>query len=163
MKQAKKIMLTLMVCILGLSLLLAGCQTSKKPTTPTPISKKPNLTTPAPTTNMTTDKQVTMKAAAEAKKVSGVRSATAVITGKTIYIGLDLEANLEKTKSAMVEKEVLNKVKKLYPSYTIMVSSDIDTVTRIKKVAEGIAAGKPLTSFSNEIEDIGTRMTPRVK
>ncbi|NLV22847.1 MAG: YhcN/YlaJ family sporulation lipoprotein [Syntrophomonadaceae bacterium] len=163
MKQAKKILLILMVCTLGLSLLLAGCQTTKKPMTPAPTSKKPNVTTPAPTTNTTTDKQVTMKAAAEANKVSGVRSATAVIAGKTIYIGLDLDANLEKTKSAMVEKEVLNKVKKLYPSYTVMVSSDIDTVTRIKKVAQGIAAGKPLTSFSNEIKDIGTRMTPRTK
>jgi len=104
-----------------------------------------------------------MQAAAEAQKVSGVRSATAVISGKMLYVGLDLNANLEKTKSAMVEKEVLNKVKKLYPNYTVMVSSDIDTVTRIKKVAQGIAAGKPLSSFSKEIQDIGTRMTPSAK
>lgn len=170
MKHSKKILLIMMVCTIAFSLLLGGCQTSKKPMTPTPTTKKPYVTTPTPnttnrtnTTNMTANKQATMQAAAEAKKVSGVRSATAVISGKMLYVGLDLNANLEKTKSAMVEKEVLTKVKKLYPNYTVMVSSDIDTVTRIKKVSQGIAAGKPLSSFSKEIQDIGTRMTPRVK
>jgi len=154
----------MMVCTIAFSLLLTGCQTSKKPYTPTPTTKKPYVTTPTPnTTNTSTNKQATMQAAAEAQKVSGVRSATAVISGKMLYVGLDLNANLEKTKSAMVEKEVLNKVKKLYPNYTVMVSSDIDTVTRIKKVAQGIAAGKPLSSFSKEIQDIGTRMTPSAK
>jgi YhcN/YlaJ family sporulation lipoprotein len=141
--------------------------------TPTPTTKKPYVTTPNPntttpntapnTTSMTNNKQITMKAAAEAQKVNGVRSATAILSGKTLYIGLDLNANLEKTKSSMVEKEVLTKVKKLFSNYTVMVSSDIDTVTRIKKVSQGIAAGKPLSSFSNEIKDIGTRMTPTVK
>lgn len=166
MKHLKKPILIMMIGILGLCMLVAGCQTSKKPTTPqptTPTNQKPYSTTPD--TKMTTanTKQIAMKAENEAKRVSGVRNATAVIAGKTMYIGLDLDANLEKTKSAMVEKEVLNKVKKMQPSYTVMVSSDIDTVTRIKKVAQGIASGKPLTSFSNEIKDIGTRMTPRTK
>ena len=167
MKHLKKLLLIMMVCTIAFSLLLGGCQTSKKPMTPTPTTKKPYVTTPTPnttnTTNTSTNKQATMQAAAEAKKVNGVRSATAVISGKMLYVGLDLNANLEKTKSAMVEKEVLNKVKKLYPNYTVMVSSDIDTVTRIKKVAQGIAAGKPLSSFSKEMQDIGTRMTPRAK
>ena len=164
MKHFKKLLLIMMVCTIAFSLLLTGCQTSKKPYTPTPTTKKPYVTTPTPnTTNTSTNKQATMQAAAEAQKVSGVRSATAVISGKMLYVGLDLNANLEKTKSAMVEKEVLNKVKKLYPNYTVMVSSDIDTVTRIKKVAQGIAAGKPLSSFSKEIQDIGTRMTPSAK
>lgn len=167
MKHFKKLLLIMMVCTIAFSLLLTGCQTSKKPYSPTPTTKKPYMTTPTPnttnTTNTTNSKQATMQAAAEAQKVSGVRSATAVISGKMLYVGLDLNANLEKTKSAMVEKEVLNKVKKLYPNYTVMVSSDIDTVTRIKKVAQGIAAGKPLSSFSKEIQDIGTRMTPSAK
>jgi len=167
LKHFKKLLLIMMVCTIAFSLLLTGCQTSKKPYSPTPTTKKPYMTTPTPnttnTTNTTNSKQATMQAAAEAQKVSGVRSATAVISGKMLYVGLDLNANLEKTKSAMVEKEVLNKVKKLYPNYTVMVSSDIDTVTRIKKVAQGIAAGKPLSSFSKEIQDIGTRMTPSAK
>lgn len=166
MRESKKILLIMMVCALALSLLLGGCQTSKKPMTPS--YQKPNVTAPTPTTPTptptTTDtKQIATKAANQAKMVSGVNSATAVITGKTMYIGLDLEANLEKTKSAMVEKEVISKVKKMYPNYTVMVSSDIDTVTRIKKVAQGIAAGKPLSSFSQEIQDIGTRITPSVR
>ena len=168
MKESKKLLLIMMVCALGLSLLLGGCQTSKKPMTPSyqkPNVTSPSPTTPAPTPSPTTmnTNQMAMKATTEAKMVTGVRNATAVITGKTMYIGLDLNANLDKTKSTAVEKEVLNKVKKMEPSYTVMVSSDIDAVTRIKKVSQGIAAGKPLSSFSKEIQNIGTRMTPKVK
>ena len=166
MKESKKLLLIMMVCALGLSLLLGGCQTSKKPMTPS--YQKPNVTSPTPTTPTPTPttmntNQMAMKATTEAKMVTGVRNATAVITGKTMYIGLDLNANLDKTKSAAVAKEVLNKVKKMEPSYTVMVSSDIDTVTRIKKVSQGMAAGKPLSSFSKEIQNIGTRMIPKVK
>lgn len=171
LKQVKKLLLVLMVCTLGLGIFLAGCQTSKKPTMPTPANQKPNVSTPAPNSNLNNDlnndlnadKQVSKKAVDEAKKISGVRDATAVTTGKTIYIGLDLNANLESAKSAMVENDVLSQIKKMHPGYTVLVSSDIDTVTRIKKVGQGIADGKPISSFADEIKDIGTRMTPRAK
>ncbi len=170
MQHLKKLLPIAMIGILGLSMLVAGCQTSKKPMTPQPNSpstQKPYTNTPNnnTNTNMTTtsnNQQVT-RAQNEAQRVSGVRSASAIISGRTMYIGLDLDANLGANKSAMVEKEVLNKEKKMFPAYTVMVSSDIDTVTRIKKVARGIASGTPLTSFSNEIKDIGTRMAPRTQ
>ncbi len=106
-------------------------------------------------------RQIAMKAEKEAEKADGVRDATALVAGKSMYIGLDLEADLGQDKADMTENSVLNNVKNMDPSYKIMVSSDIDTVTRIKRVAQGIAAGRPLTSFSNEIKDIGTRMTPK--
>lgn len=155
----KKIILITMVLMLGTSLLMGGCNTAKKPYTPNPqSSKKTNITTP--TNNAT---QVANRCAAEANKVSGVKKATAFVAGKTVYIGLDLNANLEKNKSKQVENAVLNRLKKLEPGYTILVTSDIDIVTRIKKVAQGIAQGKPISSFSQEIQDIGTRINPKVK
>jgi len=143
-------------------LVLAGCSSAKKPVTPTPqTTKKTENTTPAPTT--TNAQQVAKRCAAEANKVSGVNEATAVITGKTMYIGLDLNNNLSKSKVEEVEKTVLNRVKEMEPSYKIMVSSDADTVTRIKNVAQGVVQGKPISSFSKELQEIDSRITPKVK
>ena len=162
MRSSRKLILIMMVLMLGACLLLEGCSTAKKPYTPTPQTvKKPQITTPAPTTTNAT--VVANRSAAEANKVSGVNKATAVITGKTMYIGLDLNANLGKDKVAEVEETVLSQVKKMEPSYTIMVTSDVDTVTRIKKVSQGVVQGKPISSFSQELQDIGSRIKPRVK
>lgn len=157
MKSSRKLMIVIMVFLFSATMLLAGCNTAKKPVTPTPQTTKD--------TNITTSnaKQVANQCAAEANKVSGVNKATAVVSGKTIYIGLDMNANLEKSKSAEIERTVLNRIKELHPGYTVMVTSDADTVTRIKNVAEGVAQGKPISSFSKELQDIDTRITPKVK
>lgn len=162
MRSSQKSIIIMMVLILGTCLLSTGCSSAKKPVTPTPqTTRETENTTPAPTT--TNAMQVANRSAAEANKVAGVNEATAVITGKTMYIGLDLDANLGKDKVAEVEKTVLNRVKELEPSYTIMVTSDADTVTRIKNVSQGIVQGKPLSSFSKEIQDIDSRITPKAK
>ena len=162
MRSARKLLLIMMVLILGVCLLLEGCTSAKKPYTPTPqTTKKTETVTPNPATTNTP--QVAKRSAAEANKVTGVSKATVLITGKTMYIGLDLNANLGQAKVVEVEKTVLSRVKKTEPSYTIMVTSDVDTVTRIKKVSQGIAQGTPISSFSKELQDIGSRIKPRVK
>jgi len=151
----------LMVLLLGLSLLAGGCTTAKKPlTTPAPQSdNKTQVKVPATMDSQ----QLAKKVAAEAGKVEGVTSATAIVSVKRIYIGLDLKANLEKSRVAAVEKMVLDRIKTMEPGYTVVVSSDVDTVTRIKNVAQGLAQGKPLSSFSREIQAIDSRLTPRTQ
>ena len=162
MKSSRKLIITMMVLMLSACLLLVGCTSAKKPVTPTPqTTKQPQVTTPAPTNTNTT--QIANRSAEEANKVDGVNQATAVITGKTMYIGLDVDANLGKDKVAKVEETVLSRIKKMEPNYTIMVASDADTVTRIKNVAQGIAQGKPISSFNKEFQDIDSRITPRAK
>lgn len=159
MKTSKRIVFIPIIMLFTIMLALGGCTTSKKPMTPSPPAQKPKVTTPAPSYPKATADRVVI----EAKKVQGVRGATAVISGRNIYVGLDLNANLSKNKSAEVERTVLDRVKKLEPSYTVSVSADVDTVTRIKNISKGIAQGKPISSFSKEIQNIGTRMKPRMK
>jgi YhcN/YlaJ family sporulation lipoprotein len=155
-----RILVLVITLIMGFSLLIGGCATSQKPAEkPAPGPTNPKVTTPAPDSSQQVARRVVT--AAEAEK--GVRDATAVVAGKTIYIGLDLNANLDKSTSAQVERNVLNRIKKMQPNYAISIASDIDTVTRLKNISDGIAQGKPLSSFKNELEDIGTRMRPRVK
>jgi YhcN/YlaJ family sporulation lipoprotein len=164
LKISKQILLMFIVLLIGVSLAAGGCSTLAKkptqPTTPAPsIQTTPNVTTPTPT--YPTD--VSNKAAAEAGKVAGVDKATALVSDKIIYIGLNLKANLDKTKSAAAEKAVTDRVKNIEPGYTVIVTSDVDTVTRIKNVSQGIAQGQPLSSFTNEIANIATRLTPKSK
>lgn len=168
MAKTKKILLFPATLLLGTALLFGGCTPAKKPMTPTqPAPTAPtnpaNPATPNNTTNQNYPRDVADRVVKEANQVEGVRGSTAVISGKNIYLGLDLNANLEKNKSAEVERMVLDRVKKTEPNYTVIVSSDVDTVTRIKKVGQGIAQGQPISSFTREIEDIGTRIKPRTK
>jgi YhcN/YlaJ family sporulation lipoprotein len=149
------------VLLIGGYLVAGGCaKTSNNPVPPPSTPTTPEATTPTPDTYPT---GVSNQAAEEAGKVAGVYKATALVSGDMIYIGLDLKANLDKTMSAAAEKNVTDQVKNIEPSYTVIVTSDVDTVTRIKNIAQGIAQGQPLSSFTNEIAIIATRLTPKSK
>jgi YhcN/YlaJ family sporulation lipoprotein len=172
---SKKVLFTLAILLIGVSLIAGGCAgAAKKPAQPQPNPQAPtipvpgagdptpdNMSIPNPAVS-TYPKEVADRAATEAGKVSGVEGATAIVSANTIYIGLDLKADLDKNMSTTVEKNVMNQVKKMESNYTIMVGSDADTVTRIKHVAQGVAQGQPLSSFMTEMQTIGTRFTPKV-
>ncbi len=158
---SKRISALMLGLLLGVCLVAGGCTAAKKPmTTPAPQpDKQPRITTSARTSSQI----LAEKSAAEASKVSGVNKATAFVSVKTIYIGLDVNSNLGKQQVADLEKMVLDRVKKMESSYTVVVTSDVDTVTRIKKVSQGLAQGKPISSFTAEMKDINSRMMPRTK
>ncbi len=158
MKQSKTAMLLPLTVLLGVSLVFGGCAAVNKPVTPSPGTP----TTPRAVAPYTA-KQVADRVTAEAEKVTDVRDATAVVSGKNIYLGLDLRSNIERSKRADVEKIVLDRGKIIIPNYTVSVTSDADTVTRIKKVAKGIAQGKPISSFNREIREIDNRVKTKVK
>lgn len=159
MRLSKKTVLLMIGLLLGICVFIGGCTTAKKPmTTPTPQTKQNQVN------ERTADsQQVAKQSATEASKVNGVNDATAVVAAKRIYIGLDVGANMSQEQVSALEKRVLDRVKKMQPDYTVVVTSDGDTVTRIKNVAQGIGQGKPLSSFTNEIQDIDNRMKPRTK
>ncbi|ATW25136.1 YhcN/YlaJ family sporulation lipoprotein [Candidatus Formimonas warabiya] len=142
------------------SLFIGGCAPAKKPApTPAPV--------PAPSKKMTTpstDRTRATKIAQACDSVSGVKKSTVVVSGNTCYVGLDLAANIEKSKTDRVERDCLDKAKATEPSIkTVYVTSDMDTVTRLKKVYQGVARGTPVSSFTNELGEIGRRITPKVK
>ncbi|MEG6522256.1 YhcN/YlaJ family sporulation lipoprotein [Desulfotomaculum sp. 1211_IL3151] len=171
MDKTKKILVLPATLLLGTALLFGGCTPAKKPIEPTqPAPTAPtNPTNPAnpanPNNNQNQNypREVADRVVDKANGVEGVRGSTAIIAGSNIYLGLDLNANLEKNRSAEVERRVLDQVKNAAPNYTVMVSSDVDTVTRIRNVAQGITQGRPISSFTNEIEDIGNRIQPKTK
>lgn len=165
MKLSGKLTLILLSLLIASLLIIGGCSTTaKKPYQQDPASPpgpaKTNVKTPAADNNY---RQMANRVDTAADKVNGVSDATVVVSGKMIYVGLDLDANLGLMTSTDVEKAVTNKIKNMEPNYTVYVASDADTVTRIKNVAEGITQGKPLSSFENELKNIGNRIKPSMK
>lgn len=169
MATSKKLLFLPLTLLLGASLVLGGCQAAKKPepkntgNIPAPTNQTNPNTQKATNPNQAYPRHIADKVVNEANKVQGVRGSAAVVSGKNVYLGLDLNANLEKSKSAQVEKNVLNRVKKLVPGYTVTVTSDVDIVTRIKRVSQGIAQGKTIASFNKELQEISNRLKPRSK
>lgn len=142
--------------------LLGGCTPTRKPAPPRVTRQAPRpARKPAPTTPSEA-RLMADKVAREVAKVPGVQRTTVVISGKTAFIGLDLKANVEKTRTTAIKNEVVRRVKTAEPSLTtINVTSDPDLVARLRRISEGIKKGKPVSSFASELAEIDRRITPR--
>lgn len=169
MKLSRPTLIIVIPALIVLSLAGGGCRSAaRKPTTPP--AAQPNLINPAPTNNSPapaapspTTKDISQQAMAEAVKVNGVKTATAFVSDKTIYIGLELAANQTNMKPATIEKSVTDQVKLMQPGYTVMATSDKKTVAQIKTVAQGITQGKPVSSFQKEINSINAKIVPQTQ
>lgn len=141
--------------------LLAGCTPARKPA---PGTRKITNTTPAPVrkpVRTTPEQQRAGRIAREATKVSGVRSATVVVSGRMAFIGLEL--NTRGARDREVKKEVARRVKAAEPTLTtVNVTSDPDLVTRLRRISQGIKSGKPVSSFSSELAEIARRIKPEM-
>uniref|UniRef100_A0A7C2I3S3 YhcN/YlaJ family sporulation lipoprotein n=1 Tax=Ammonifex degensii TaxID=42838 RepID=A0A7C2I3S3_9THEO len=128
-----------------------------QPVTPAP-ARKPLPTDPRELSRLAT------RLAGEAAKVPGVRKATVVLVGSTAYVGLNLKAGLERGETTRVQQQVADRVKKAEPRIRrVMVTTDADTFTRIKRVQDGIAKGRPVSAFTREIQELNRRMTPATR
>jgi len=93
------------------------------------------------------------------QEIEEINSATVVISGNQAWVGVDAYANKEVT--AQVKDRISNLVKQLAPGVqTVYVTADADLVTRLRNIANEIAAGKPVSGFINELTEIAGRITP---
>ncbi|MGI6713350.1 MAG: YhcN/YlaJ family sporulation lipoprotein [Bacillota bacterium] len=156
------VLLISMLCVF--SLVIGGCAPAKKPPNPVSPPAENNLKTPAPSPTPTVTESRATRIAQACDKVSGVKESTVVISGNTAYVGLDIAANVEKEKTNSIEKECIKKAKSAdTATKTVLVTSDADTVTRLKKIYQGIKEGKPISSFSRELTEISRRITPKIE
>lgn len=149
-------------------MLTAGCNAAKKPAPQNP----PGVQVPAPAAPsgepMPTNPDEVNKIAANlsnvASQVPGVNGVTVVIAGTTAYVGVDQKAGVEQSDTENIKRDVSNAVKKAEPRLTsVYVSSDPDTVTRLRRIADGITAGKPISAFDNELAEIAKRISPTAR
>mgnify|MGYP001267755892 FL=1 len=167
MKRFEKLAVLFFTLIIGLAM-ISGCNALRKPApentpgTQTPAPAAPSQE-PMPTSPEESNKIVS-NLADVADKVPGVNKSTVVLAGTTAYVGIDQKADLEKGETERIKRDVSNKVKGAEPRLTaVYVSSDPDTVSRLRRVAEGIAAGQPVSAFDNELAEIVKRISPTAR
>jgi len=169
-----KSIIFLVIAVLLLTLFV-GCSPARKPANDM-TNRSRNQTTEQNKNNrnnsMTTDDEMDARESSriadqladEATKVKGVKSASVVFTNKTAIVGLNLEANIEGDQTEDIKQEVTNRLKRANKKVeTVSISTDADTVTRIRKIAKGIAEGRPVSEFAKELSEITRRITPSVK
>ncbi|NLZ51618.1 MAG: YhcN/YlaJ family sporulation lipoprotein [Thermoanaerobacteraceae bacterium] len=169
----KKILIIISTIVLSFSLALSGCSASKKPApkstppakmTPTP-AKDINPATPTPNRKPATPAHTqASKLSQAAEEVEGVKAATVVVTGTTVMIGLETEPGIEDKQTEKIKTKVTEQVKKADNSIkTVSITTDPNLITRLKKIAQGIKDGKPISSFTDELAEITRRLTPKTK
>jgi YhcN/YlaJ family sporulation lipoprotein len=134
--------------------------------------RKPDYSVRAPQIQMNTpqdNKSWNQKAdeiAATVTRVPGVQRAAVLFTGKTALIGVDLRNDISGSKIDSIKFAVKEAAEHMNggnnPGYRAVVTADIDTVTRTRELVAGVRAGKPVTSVSDEIADILSRLLPEM-
>jgi len=158
----KKLTILLLALFITSLIVMSGCSEARKPGPTQPVPNQ-NQTADKDTAELNRNaKEKARNIAQKADQVDGVKSSTVVVAGNTAYIGLDIKANLEKGQTKAVDEGVIKHIKGTVPGIkTVFVSSDADTVTRLKNIDKGIAEGAPASSFASELGEIARRLTPR--
>ncbi|MDI3481722.1 MAG: hypothetical protein PWQ97_1377 [Tepidanaerobacteraceae bacterium] len=162
----KRFLCCLFILLAVFSFTLNGCSASRKPAPkPAPPARvKPSPATPAPKPAAPAAHTLASKLASAAEKVEGVKSATVVVSGSTAFVGLEIKPSVEAKKTDEIKTKVADAVKKADARIkAVNVTTDPNLITRLKKIAEGIRAGKPISSFTKELTEITRRMLPKGK
>ena len=95
-------------------------------------------------------------------RIPGVERAAVLIAGKAALVGIDLDAKISGSKIDSIKFSVKEAVERSGNGYQAIVSSDIDTVTRTRELINGIRQGRPVSSVSDEVADIVSRLLPEM-
>jgi YhcN/YlaJ family sporulation lipoprotein len=170
LQKSKKIIILTVFCLVLASIVL-GCTAQRRPNeTPTPPPPNqgqgnimpPSSAQPQPIpTESATLHQMAQNLANQATKVNGVKEATVVITGNTALVGVDLASNTPTSQINTIQEQVATNIKQADSRITnVSVTADADMVTKIKNIGQGIAQGKPITTFTQQIDDLMKRIGP---
>jgi hypothetical protein len=181
---------TFVYVLITVLVLMAGCQTSKKPYT------APKTTTPSPVEVTESDKRIMANRFSEiAKAVPGVMNATVVVAGadaaisqpaassKTsttatskvsttsggkivVMVGLTLNtqtlatAAKQQSTKNLVKQKIQNNDKRVTD---VLVTTDANMVKKISDVASGLIEGKPVLSYARSAAELGKMMKTQMK
>lgn len=165
MDKSKKSFLSIVVILIFALFLAVSCARApeRRPTPPQNTTPPQNVTPPQtqPRADMTESQRIAQRLSDEAKTVEGVRSATVVVSGNTAIVGINLDRNIEASKTQAIKDEIEDRFKRVEPRIDrVVVTADADLVKRIENLGKGVAEGRPLSEFTKEFNAILTRMTP---
>ncbi len=149
------------ILVLFLFSVLVGCAAQRRPAPPEQSPGIPPGARQALPTDPREASRLAERMAGVAERERGVKSATVVLAGGTVYVGINLEENVEGEQTGQVKRNVAAKVKDNDARVArVLVTTDPDIVTRIERIAGEVEQGRPVTAFTDEIEELNKRMTP---
>ena len=162
MKRVEKPAVLVIVLIIGL-LMVTGCNALRKPAP----ENTPEAQVPAPSAPsrepMPGSPEEVERIASELTSVADRVSGEQGHRGYSRYDGIrgiDQKAGLEDEETERIKRDVSNEVKAAEPRLTaVYVSSDPDTVSRLRQIANGIANGQPVSAFDQELAEIVKRIS----
>ncbi|MDX9871531.1 MAG: YhcN/YlaJ family sporulation lipoprotein [Clostridia bacterium] len=113
---------------------------------------------------MNQDNALAEQLASKVRTIEEVNKATVVVNGNQAWVGVDLKAGAGARLTEKLKTKIMEMVKvQSNQISTVYVTADADVVTRLKNIADDIAAGKPVSGFRDELNDITTRIMPKVQ
>ncbi|MBB6215547.1 YhcN/YlaJ family sporulation lipoprotein [Anaerosolibacter carboniphilus] len=98
----------------------------------------------------------------EAERVTGVRNAVTLVNNNVAYVGLDVGTTLGDEDADYVRDEVINRIHTAEPTINrVYVSSNPDTLGRLRGFGNDIRGGRPITGFIDQVETLFRRTIPR--
>ena len=168
----RRLFLILIVSLLAI-LLAAGCAPQRRPTPDTPPAPQQRVPLPntpegpanrVPNADPREDERRADRLEDRIEEMKDVDEATVVVNGSTAYIGIDMDENLQGKMTDTLKQKVIDRAEQADKMLTrVYVSADSDTVTRLKKYAEDIEDGKPISGIIRQIDEMFRRPAPTVR
>lgn len=112
--------------------------------------------------DMTMGNQMEEKIKNDVEKIDGVNNAVVLMNENTAYIGIDAKGNISDNKMNDLKDQVIERARKSNNEISrVYVSADVDVMDRLRGYGTQVRAGKPITGFINEIEEMFRRPLPK--
>ncbi|MCJ8006132.1 YhcN/YlaJ family sporulation lipoprotein [Lederbergia wuyishanensis] len=110
--------------------------------------------------NQYTDDERANHLANLAAGIPNVHGATAVVLGNIAIVGIDVDANVDRSKVGTIKYSVAESLKHDPQGAGALVVADPDINARLREIRNDMAAGKPVQGIMNELSDIVGRIIP---
>jgi YhcN/YlaJ family sporulation lipoprotein len=94
--------------------------------------------------------------------VEEVNDATAVVIGRWAIVGVDVNAQLDRSKVGSIKYSVAEALKDDPKGAYAIVTADLDTNYRLRQMAKEIREGKPVAGVMDELAAIVGRLMPQI-
>ena len=97
-----------------------------------------------------------------AARVKEVESATCLITGNTAMVGLQFNEQYKGQLTDSIKRQVEKRVRETDNRINrVVVTADPDLVSRIEEIFREIGNGRPISGFTEEINEMINRINPK--
>ncbi|MBN6889184.1 YhcN/YlaJ family sporulation lipoprotein [Cytobacillus horneckiae] len=152
--------------ILALSVLLTACGTNNESLPPDNDKDAQHIVNVKNSTIEHQDResgqQISQHLVKLASQVQHVNDATAVVIGDYAIVGIDIDANIERSEVGSIKYSVAESLKHDPHGANAMIIADPDLYARLQEIGEDIRTGQPIEGIMNELSDITGRLIPEI-